>query len=95
VDDILLIRNDLNLLDSAREYLNSKFSKKDLGETAYVLCKICRDRSRPLLALSQSTYLEKVLKGVKMNQSKKGFLPVQKGKPLSLTQYLAIEKEKE
>ena len=71
VDDILLIGNDVNLLNSVKEYLNSKFSMKDLGEAAYVLCiKIYRDRSKRLLALSQSTYLEKVLKKFKMDQSK-------------------------
>jgi hypothetical protein len=69
---------------------------KYLGEAAYVLgIKIYRDRSRPLIALSESTYLEKVLKRFKMDQSKKGFLRVQKGKPLSLTQCTSTEKEKE
>ena len=69
---------------------------KDLGEAAYILgIKIYRDRSRRLIALSQSTYLEKVLKRFRMDQSKKGFLPVQKGKPLSLTQCPATVKEKE
>ena len=53
------------------------FSKKDLGEAAYILgIKIYRDRSRRLIGLSQSTYLDKVLKEFKMDQSKKGFLPV-------------------
>ena len=30
VDDILLVGNDVKLLDSMKEYLNSKFSMKDL-----------------------------------------------------------------
>ena len=35
---------------------------KDLGEAAYILgIKIYRDRSRHLIGLSQSTYLDKVL----------------------------------
>ena len=47
VDDILLIGNDVELLKSVKEYLNSKFSMKDLGEAAYVLgIKIYRDRPR-------------------------------------------------
>ena len=62
VDDILLIGDSVELLKSVKEYLNSKFSMKDLGEAAYVLgIKIYRDRSRRLLALSQSTYLGKDL----------------------------------
>ena len=36
---------------------------KDLGEATYILgVKIYRDRSRRLLGLSQSTYIDKVLK---------------------------------
>jgi hypothetical protein len=46
------------------------------------------------LALSQSTYLDKVLKRFKMEDSKKGFLPIMKGVSLSVTQCPAIEKEK-
>ena len=62
------------LIVKLKEYLNSKFSMKDLGEAAYVLgIKIYRDRSKRLLALSQSTYLEKVLKRFKMDKSKRGF----------------------
>ena len=49
---------------------------KDLGEAAYILgIKIYRDRSRRLIDLSQSTYLDKILKEFKMDQSQKGFLP--------------------
>src|SRR5215216_5217037 len=60
---------------------------KDLGEAAYILSiKIYRDRSRHLIRLSQSTYLDKILKKFKMNQSKKEFLPVLQGMKLSKTQ---------
>ena len=60
---------------------------KDLGEAAYILgIKIYRDRSRRLIGLSQSTYLDKVLKKFKMDQAKKGFLPVLQGVNLSKTQ---------
>ena len=60
---------------------------KDLGEAAYILgIKIYRDRSRRLIALCQDTYLEKVLKRFKMEDSKKGSLPTLSGKPLSKKQ---------
>ena len=60
---------------------------KDLGEAAYILgIKIYRDRSRRLIGLSRSTYLDKVLKKFKMDQSKKGFLPMLQGVKLSKTQ---------
>ena len=80
VDDILLIRNDIDFLDSIKGYLNKSFSMNDLEEAAYLLgIKIYRDRSRRLIGLSQSTYLDKVLKKFKMDQSNKGFLPVLQG----------------
>ena len=37
VDDILLIGNDREILDSIIGYLNKSFSMKDLGEAAYIL----------------------------------------------------------
>ena len=58
-----------------------------LGEAAYILgIKIYRDRSRRLIGLSQSTYLDKILKEFKMDQLKKEFLPVLQGVKLSKTQ---------
>jgi hypothetical protein len=54
VDDILLIGNDTELSKSLKDYLNSKFSMKDLGEAAYILgIKIYRDRLRRFIGLSQ------------------------------------------
>jgi hypothetical protein len=95
VDDILLIGNDVQMLNIVKEYLNSNFSMKNMGEAAYVLgIKIYRDRTRLLLALSQSTYLDKVLKRFRMESSKKGNLPVVKGVSLSVTQFPTTEKEK-
>jgi len=76
VDDILLIGNDVEFLESIKGCLNGVFSKEDLGKTAYILgIKIYRDRSRRLIRLSQSTYLDMILKEFKMDQSKKEFLP--------------------
>ena len=62
VDDILLIRNDIEFLDNIKGYLNKSFSMKDLGEAAYILgIKIYRDRSRRLIIFSMSTYFDKIL----------------------------------
>ena len=69
---------------------------KDLGEAAYILgIKIYRDRSRRLIGLSQSTYLDKVLKKFKMDQAKKGFLPVLQGVRLSKTQCPTTAEDRE
>ena len=73
VDDILLIGNDIEFLESIKAYLYKCFSMKDLGEDAYILgIKIYRDRSRRLICLLQSTYLGKILKKFNMDQSKRG-----------------------
>ena len=51
VDDMLLIGNDIDFLDSIKGYLNKNFSTKDLGEAAYILgIKIYRVRSRHLIS---------------------------------------------
>ena len=47
VDDILLIGNDIEFLDSIKVYLSKNLSKKYLDEAACTLSiKIYRDRSR-------------------------------------------------
>ena len=62
----------------------------------YILgIKIYRDRSRRLIGLSQSTYLDKVLKKFKMDQSKKGFSPVLQGVKLSQTQSPTTAEDRE
>ena len=46
VDDILLIKNDVPMLQSVKTWLSSKFFIKNLGEASYILgIKIYRDRS--------------------------------------------------
>ena len=63
MDDILLIGNDMEILDRMKGYLNKSFSKKEIGEAAYILIiKIYRDRSIRLISFSMSTYLDKILK---------------------------------
>ncbi|GKC27561.1 retrotransposon protein, putative, ty1-copia subclass [Tanacetum coccineum] len=50
----------------------------DLGEAAYILeIKIYRDRSKRLIRLSQSAYIDKILKKFNMHNSKKGYLPME------------------
>ena len=80
VDDILLIGNDKEFLNTIKESLKSSFSMKDLGEAAYILgIKIYRDRSWRLIGISQSTYIGKVLKRFQMDNSKNGLLPMSHG----------------
>ena len=87
VDDILLIGNDVNFLDTVKESLKRSFAMKDLGEAAYILgIKIYRDRSKRLIELTQSTYIDKVLKRFRMENAKKGLLPMSHGTVLSKNQ---------
>ena len=47
---------------------------KDLGEASYILrMKIYRDKSKKMLGLSQSTYIDTMLKRFSMENSKKGY----------------------
>ncbi|KAK9028101.1 hypothetical protein V6N11_067915 [Hibiscus sabdariffa] len=96
VDDILIIGNDIPTLQSIKTWLSSCFSMKDLGEAAYILgVKIYRDRSRRLLDLSQSTYIDKVLKRFSMEESKRGFLPMRHGISLSKEMCPSTPQERE
>ncbi|GJR63155.1 retrotransposon protein, putative, ty1-copia subclass [Tanacetum coccineum] len=77
VDDKLLMGNNVTMLQEVKSWLCKCFSIKDLGEEAYVLgIKIIQDRSKKLIALSQSAYLEKTLKKFRMENSKKGYTPI-------------------
>ena len=60
VDNILIIVNDIPTLLETKASLGKYFSMKDLGEASYILgIRIFRDRSKRILGLSQSTYIDK------------------------------------
>ncbi|KAL0448723.1 UNVERIFIED_CONTAM: hypothetical protein Slati_1428700 [Sesamum latifolium] len=80
VDDILLDGNDVKMLGDIKAWLSIQFFMKDIGEASYILgIKIYTDRSRRMLGLIQSSYIEKALKRFKMENSKRGFLPMRNG----------------
>ncbi|GKA90425.1 retrotransposon protein, putative, ty1-copia subclass [Tanacetum coccineum] len=57
------------------------------GEAAYILgIKIYRDRSKRLIGLCQSAYIEKILKRYYMENSKRGTIPMQEKIKLSKLQ---------
>ncbi|GKF81715.1 hypothetical protein Tco_0240317, partial [Tanacetum coccineum] len=59
------------MLQSVKLYLGKCFSIKDLGEAAFILgFKIYRDRSKRLIRLIQSAYMDKILKSYRMDNSK-------------------------
>ena len=68
---------------------------KDLGEANFVLCiQLFRDRKNRIIALSQSSYIENVLKKFVMQDSKKGGQPSRTRITLSLDDYPKTSKEK-
>ncbi|GJR58607.1 retrotransposon protein, putative, ty1-copia subclass [Tanacetum coccineum] len=70
-----------------KSYLGRCFAMKDLGEATYILgIKIYRDRSKRLIGLYQSAYIEKILKRYFMENSKRGSIPMQEKLKLSRSQ---------
>ncbi|GJX42219.1 retrotransposon protein, putative, ty1-copia subclass [Tanacetum coccineum] len=78
VDDILIMGNNILMLQDVKSYIGKCFAMKDLGEAAYILgIKIYRDRSKRLIGLCQSAYIEKILKRYYMENSKRRTIPMQ------------------
>nr|GFA30033.1 hypothetical protein [Tanacetum cinerariifolium] len=69
-------------------YLNEEvYMEQPEGEAAYILgIKIYRDRSRRLIGLCQSVYIEKILKRFCMENSKRRSIPMQEKLKLSKSQ---------
>ena len=96
VDGILLIGNAIPTLQNVKSWLGKCFSMKDLGEAAYIIgIKIYRDRSKRLIGLRQSAYIDKVLKRFSMQDSKRGYLPMSHGITLRKSQCPNTEEERE
>ncbi|GKA10604.1 retrovirus-related pol polyprotein from transposon TNT 1-94 [Tanacetum coccineum] len=73
---------------------NKCFAMKYLGEAAFILgIKIYRDRSKRLIGLSQSAYMDKILKRYKMDNSKRGHIPMQERLDLNKTQGASTPEE--
>ncbi|GKC28563.1 retrotransposon protein, putative, ty1-copia subclass [Tanacetum coccineum] len=84
------------MLQDVKSYLGRCFAMKDLGEAAYILgIKIYRDRSRRLIGLCQSAYIEKILKRYFMENSKRGTIPMQEKLKLSKSQGASTPAEKQ
>ena len=96
VDDILLIGNDKQVLSGVKGWLHKQFDMKDLGEANYILgIKLIRDRKNKLLALSQASYIDKILVRFNMENSKRGSLPFRHGIHLSKEQSPKTPEQKE
>ncbi|GJT02089.1 retrotransposon protein, putative, ty1-copia subclass [Tanacetum coccineum] len=66
----------------------------DLGEATFILgIKIYRDRSKRLIGLCQNAYMDKILKRYKMDNSKRGHIPMQERLDLNKSQGAQTPKE--
>ncbi|GKA08920.1 retrotransposon protein, putative, ty1-copia subclass [Tanacetum coccineum] len=75
------------VLQDIKSYLGRCFAMKYLKEAAYILgIKIYRDKSKRLIGLCQSAYIEKILKRFYMDNSKRGSIPMQEKLKLSKSQ---------
>ena len=84
VDDILLIGNDVGYLTNIKKWLATQFQMKDLEDAQYVLgIQIVRNRKNRTLAMSQASYIDKMLSKYKLQNSKKGLLLYRYGIHLS------------
>lgn len=81
VDDILLFSNDLSMLNEEKKLIGSKFKIEDMGEVKHILgMLIKRDRERGQMTISQTKYLEGILKRFGMEQCKPVSTPLEPGK---------------
>ncbi|GJR58954.1 retrotransposon protein, putative, ty1-copia subclass [Tanacetum coccineum] len=95
VDDILIMGNNIPMLQDVKSYLGKCFAMQDLGKAAYILgIKIYRDRSKRLIGLCQSAYIEKILKRYYMENSKRGTIPMQEKLKLSKSDGASTPAEK-
>nr|GEW28005.1 hypothetical protein [Tanacetum cinerariifolium] len=85
---------EIKNLQSVKDYLRKRFAMKDLGEASFILgIKNYRDRSKRLIGLSQSAYMNKILKRYKMDNSKRGHIPMQERLDLNKTQGASTPEE--
>nr|GEX73157.1 hypothetical protein [Tanacetum cinerariifolium] len=75
-------------------HLKRCFAMKDLVEATFILgIMIYRDRSKRLIGLSQSAYMNKNLKRFRMDTSKRGYIPMQERLDLNKTQGSSTPKQ--
>ena len=81
VDDILIFANDVLMLEDEKKAIGMKFKVEDLVEVSHILgMLIKRDRNSTTLTISQSKYLEGVLKRFNMTECKSVSTPIESRK---------------
>ena len=96
VDDMLLIGNSKELINSVKGLLDAQFDMKDVGAANFILgMQITRDRQSCKLWLGQKKYIEEVLKKFNMVDCKPVKTPMTLGAKLSTDQYPKSEEDAE
>ncbi|GJU33662.1 hypothetical protein Tco_1182016 [Tanacetum coccineum] len=87
--------NHIPSLQSVENYLGeSVFYSERFKEAAFILgIKIYRDRSKRLIGIGQNDYMDKILKIYKMDNSKRGHIPMQERLDLNKSQGAQTPKE--
>ena len=76
-DDMLVAGSNMQEINVHKRKLENSFAMKDLGATKQILgMRITRDRKNRKLTLSQSEYIEKVLKRFNMQNAKPVSIPL-------------------
>nr|GEV35063.1 hypothetical protein [Tanacetum cinerariifolium] len=87
VDDIIIMENHILILQTVKDYLGKCFAMKDLRETTFILrIKVYKDRSKRLIGHGQNAYMDKILKRYKMDNFKRGNIPMKERLDLNKTQ---------
>ena len=77
VDDMLVAGSNMQEINVLKRKLANSFAMKDLGAAKQILgMRITRDRKNKKLTLSQSEYIEKVLKRFNMQNAKPVSIPL-------------------
>ena len=95
VDDMLIAGKNIDEIAALKSKLNATFDMKDLGEASHILgMRIVRNRDKKVLFLSQSSYIDKVLKRFNMEKGKTLSAPLAPHVKLSLNDCPKSDAEK-
>jgi hypothetical protein len=77
VDDMLLVRNNMDVIKEVKSQLSSKFDMNDLGAANFILgMEIERDHTNKKLWLNKKKYVETILQRFNMQESKSIKVPI-------------------
>lgn len=80
VDDLLIVGDDRSAIQELKDLLHRRFSMTELGAVSHYLSMVVtRDRAAGTIALTQASYVRKILKGFGMDGAKPAATPMEAG----------------